>query len=83
MDFQEKLKVVHDLSQAINKLIGQNINSILSEVENTLKKLVYIKNYYIALYDKNYARYSVPYYCDEKIKIPAYHQKTLSSKYHL
>jgi PAS domain S-box-containing protein len=56
-------QVIYEISQSV--AMTENLNELMKSIHQSLGKILYAENYYVALYDKNTGLFSFPYFVDQ------------------
>ena len=58
-----KRQVIYEISQSV--AMTENLSELMKSIHQSLGKILYAENYYVALYDKNTGLFSFPYFVDQ------------------
>jgi PAS domain S-box-containing protein len=61
--FESQRQVIHEITQGVT--VTSNLDELLKLIHNSLEKLVYAENIFVALHDKNTGLFSFPYFVDK------------------
>lgn len=56
-------QVIYEISQSV--AMTENLNELMKSIHQSLRKMLYAENCYVALYDKNTGLFSFPYFTDQ------------------
>jgi PAS domain S-box-containing protein len=56
-------QVIYEISQSV--AMTENLNELMNSIHESLRKMLYAENCYVALYDKNTGLFSFPYFVDQ------------------
>ena len=70
-------EVLYEIANAT--FASEDLKSLLASIKESLNKLIYAKNFYVALYDKEKDMFTIPYEEDEKDQIEKWQAKKSTS----